>query len=129
MDGIGLALVFWLLCGVFSAVLAVSRGRSAAWFLVGLLFGPFGLLVAAMPRMDQKADDEKQPVIGDAGHGPKRLKSAYERQQEVLREVVGEPVEVDDVPPNVARLRAERENWRRDSEDAMVDALVGRGDS
>ena len=122
-----MALIFWLLCGVFSAVLTVSLGRSAAWFLVGFLFGPFGLLVAAMPRVDKT--DGQQPVIRDADPGPKRLKSAYDRQQEALRKTVGETVEVDDLPPNIAGLRAERENRRRDSEDAMVDALVGWGDS
>ena len=101
-----MALIFWLLCGVFSAVLAVSRGRSAAWFLVGLLFGPFGLLVAAMPRVDKTAG--RQPVTSDAD--PKRLKSAYERQQDALREAA----ETSD-PSRI-----------RDAEEAMVDALASK---
>ena len=43
---------FWLLCAIFSAILAAHKNRSAVgWFFVGLLFGPFGLLVAVMPEI------------------------------------------------------------------------------
>jgi len=41
-----LALVF----GVVSSIIAYSRGRnSLGWFIAGLLIGPFGLVVAALP--------------------------------------------------------------------------------
>lgn len=47
-------LVFiWLLFGIFSALLASYKNRNAiGWFFVGLIFGPFGLLVAAFPKID-----------------------------------------------------------------------------
>lgn len=46
--------LFWLLCAIFSAALASSKNRSGfGWFLLGLLFGPFGLLVAFFPRREQ----------------------------------------------------------------------------
>lgn len=41
--------VFWLLCAVFSSIGAAQKGRSEfGWFMVGLMFGWFGLLVYAM---------------------------------------------------------------------------------
>lgn len=39
--------VIWLLFGVVSAVIASSKGRSGCgWFLLGILLGPFGLILA-----------------------------------------------------------------------------------
>ena len=43
-----------LLFAIFSAVIASSKKRSAfAWFIIGLLFGPFGLLVALFPKTNE----------------------------------------------------------------------------
>jgi uncharacterized paraquat-inducible protein A len=46
-----LLIVFWLSCGVFSAIVASSKGRSSvAWFFAGFFFGPLALLaVGFMP--------------------------------------------------------------------------------
>lgn len=45
--------LIWILFGAFSAVIASSRNRSAiGWFFVGVLAGPFGLLVAVLPRLE-----------------------------------------------------------------------------
>lgn len=45
----------WLLFAIFSAMIANGKGRSGlAWFLVGLLLGPFGLLVAFLPPLNAK---------------------------------------------------------------------------
>jgi len=47
------ALLF--LFAVFSAALAAAKNRSAfGWLLLGLLFGPFGLLVAFFPSKPKK---------------------------------------------------------------------------
>jgi len=52
--------LLWLLFGVFSAMIASGKNRSTAgWFFVGILFGPFGLLVAAMPKLDDSAKESK----------------------------------------------------------------------
>lgn len=46
-------LFFWLLFGVFSAIFASQKNLSAlGWFLIGALFGPFGLLVLAFPKIE-----------------------------------------------------------------------------
>ena len=54
--------ILWFLCGIFSAIIASNKGRSGcAWFLLGVLFGPFGLLVAALPA-EQRGDTEGYQV-------------------------------------------------------------------
>lgn len=40
-------IAFLLACPILSAVVAGSKGRDkSGWFMVGLVFGPFGLLAA-----------------------------------------------------------------------------------
>ena len=83
---------FWLLCAVFSAVLARSKGRSGAWFFVGLLFGPFGLLVGLMP--EQRAQKDSGRTSGGATD--------------------------DEVPPHIVALRRNREAARQAQADASI---------
>ena len=46
-------LLFALLFAIFSALIASHKSRSVlGWFFVGAFFGPFGLLVAAFPKLD-----------------------------------------------------------------------------
>ncbi|WP_374514716.1 hypothetical protein [Niveibacterium sp.] len=57
MELLALALLF----AVFSAVIASNKGRSAAaWFFVGLLFGPFGLIVGLLQARNA-TPEAKQP--------------------------------------------------------------------
>ncbi|MGD9818321.1 MAG: hypothetical protein AB7V04_06435 [Desulfomonilaceae bacterium] len=43
----------WILFGIFSAIFAGQKNRSTVgWFLIGCLFGPFGLLVLAFPKVN-----------------------------------------------------------------------------
>lgn len=43
---------FWMMSAVFSALIARSHGRAwLIWLVVGLLCGPFGLLVGLMRTM------------------------------------------------------------------------------
>jgi hypothetical protein len=52
-EGIVEYVILWILCAIFSAVMASSKNRSPeGWFLIGLFFGPFGLLVALMPKVE-----------------------------------------------------------------------------
>ena len=54
---------FAILFAVFSAAIAVSRGRSGVgWFLLGGIFGVFGPLVAALPRIERDADSDRRTV-------------------------------------------------------------------
>jgi len=72
------ALVVWALFGVFSAIIASSRNRSGfGWFLIGFLFGPFGLVVAALPKLDSAQDSparqRKCPFCAETVHFDARL--------------------------------------------------------
>lgn len=58
MDFLGV-LGLWLLFGIFSMAIANSKGRSGCgWFIIGCLFGPFGLLVAVLPSATQNAIEQ-----------------------------------------------------------------------
>ena len=48
-------LFIWLLFAVFAGALAAKKGRSPiVWGFLGLLFGPFGLVVVFFPETDEK---------------------------------------------------------------------------
>ncbi len=56
----------WLLFGIFSAILASYKNRSSlGWFLVGCLFGPFGLLVVAFPKLQDVPTMNHSSTITD----------------------------------------------------------------
>jgi hypothetical protein len=60
---VGIVVLFWLLFGIVTAVAAVNRGRSGfSWFFVGLLLGPFGLiLVLVMSSKQEPGNDTSLP--------------------------------------------------------------------
>lgn len=46
--------VILMLFGIAAALIASAKGRSAlGWFVLGVLFGPFGLLVAVFPKVEK----------------------------------------------------------------------------
>lgn len=51
-----LGIPLWLLCGILGAWIATSKGRGGCfWFLLCALFGPLGLVLAAIvSRRPQK---------------------------------------------------------------------------
>ena len=56
------------LCAIFSAILARQKNRDVlGWFFCGLLFGPFGLLVAAMPPLPMDIGFTKQTGVPNGG--------------------------------------------------------------
>lgn len=65
MREIGILILAWMLFGIVSAVVARKKGRSGcAWFSLGLLLGPIGLLRAyALPS-------EKKPAAAPAPAAP-----------------------------------------------------------
>jgi hypothetical protein len=47
-------LFLWLLFGLAAALIGRGRGRSGcAWFFIGFLAGPFGLIAALLPARNQ----------------------------------------------------------------------------
>ncbi len=54
--------LIWIVCGMISAVVAGNKGRSGcAWFIVGIVLGPLGLIWALVTPSDH-ADLEEQAI-------------------------------------------------------------------
>lgn len=55
----------WILFAVFSAIIASSKGRSGfGWFLIGLFFGFFGLVVGLMPAKNLAGAESLDAAVG-----------------------------------------------------------------
>lgn len=65
MGGIEI-LIVWIVCGIGAFLLAQNRGatNAATWFLVGILLGPLGILLAAVGAKGPGRDTA--PVLGTA---------------------------------------------------------------
>ena len=76
IDGIPVVLVvvaaaIWLPFGVVSAVVAKNRGRSGCgWFLLGILFGPFGLILAFVVAKNQAVLEQRLVQRGEMQYCP-----------------------------------------------------------
>lgn len=59
-------LLLWILFGFFSSALAAHKNRSAVgWFLMGVIFGPFGLLVALFPPLEKRQPAPVPRPVGE----------------------------------------------------------------
>jgi hypothetical protein len=47
-------LVLWLLCAISAAVIGKSKGRAGEGFVLGLFFGPFGILFALLMKGNRR---------------------------------------------------------------------------
>jgi hypothetical protein len=65
-------IVWWALCGLVSCIVAASRGASGfVGFMLGVLLGPFGIIIAfvlkpEMPSPSPQAEAEAAPVDAKA---------------------------------------------------------------
>ena len=63
----GLLITIWLVFGFLTAVVAGSKGQPfGVWFVVGVLLGPIGLLVAALVSRTPEAEAKRQAAIDEA---------------------------------------------------------------
>jgi hypothetical protein len=51
---VGIAVIFWILCGVVAAMIGAKKGEPVSAFLVGVLLGPFGILAALLSKGNRK---------------------------------------------------------------------------
>ena len=85
MELLLLGLLVAVLFAVFSAILANNKGRNAiGWFFVGLLFGPFGLLVGLLSPLEAGAANP-DPVEDEKGDKKKCPFCAEEIQAEAIK--------------------------------------------
>jgi hypothetical protein len=58
-------LIFWILCGVVAAVVAGNKGRNGCgWFALGVLLGPFGLILALVVSKNQPVVEQEAVESG-----------------------------------------------------------------
>lgn len=58
--------ILWILLGVATAIVASNKGRSGcAWFAVGVLTGPIGLLIALVVAEDRARLEKASLAQGD----------------------------------------------------------------
>ena len=64
--------VLWVICGLFAGVIASGKGLSfGAYFFVGLLLGPLGILIAAVSSRSPEAEAQRIAAVEQArtAHG------------------------------------------------------------
>jgi len=78
--------LIWIVCAVFTAVIASSKGRRGfVWFLLALLISPVALLaVGFMPA--KKKEEETQATTEDAK--PKKIADSTERKCPFCAEII-----------------------------------------
>jgi len=56
-----ITILIWIVCGIGSFLIAQNRHATNAptWFLVGILFGPIGILLAAIGAKGPKPDERE----------------------------------------------------------------------
>jgi hypothetical protein len=59
-------LIIWLVCGVIAAIVATNKGRSGCgWFVVGVLLGPLGFILALVVSGNEPKAEERSIQSGD----------------------------------------------------------------
>ena len=43
-------IIFWLFCGIIAGMIGSKKGQGCLSFLVGILFGPFGIIIALLSK-------------------------------------------------------------------------------
>lgn len=64
-------LIVWVLCGLVAAVVYAGKGRSPVTaFVVGLIFGPIGIILALLTPPDTAALERKAVATGQGKKCP-----------------------------------------------------------
>ena len=59
-------LLLWLLCGLITGVVGSNKGRDGCWwFAIGVLLGPFGIVLALVVSPNRKQLDENAVAFGE----------------------------------------------------------------
>lgn len=104
-----IAIYFWLAFGVITAVVAFNKGRSVVgWFVIGALFGPFGLLASVFVSTEVKALEERKVGSGELKKCPD-CAELVKAEAKVCKHC-GAKFEVDANSTTATEAKAEQEN-------------------
>lgn len=99
-----LAIAFWFLCAIVAAIVAWSKGRSGCGFgILAFLFGPLGLIAAAIASPDRGRDDRRAISTGHARACP-HCKGAIPWDVSACRHCGGQVIPVHEDPTPFSRL-------------------------
>lgn len=66
-----LGVMVWLACGILASFMAQAKGRSRRLgFFLGFIFGPFGLIRAAMLLPDERGSVQRDLLSGELRRCP-----------------------------------------------------------
>jgi hypothetical protein len=59
-------LLLWCICGLITGVIAANKGREGClWFFIGILLGPFGIILALVTSPNRKELDKQAVAFGE----------------------------------------------------------------
>jgi hypothetical protein len=46
--------IIWLICGIISAIIGSKKGAGCSGFIIGILLGPFGIIIALITKGNRR---------------------------------------------------------------------------
>lgn len=123
-----IAVVFWILCGVFASTIAGGKGHGGcSWFLGGILFGPLAL-IATLGLRDRKRDWDTRRLIDTQEEMLDEIqrKHDWERRQ-WEQEKERQYLEAESRRADQYRLPADQEHWQEEQDetcDEFIDVIA-----
>ncbi len=107
----------WLSFGLVAAIIASSKGRSVGgWFFLGLLLGPFSLVVGFLPSISSVSESRAQR-IGESGDYKKCPFCAEVVRREAIKckhcgsEIPATPIEQEEPKPPLKQQKYYKDTW------------------
>ena len=119
-----IAVVFWILCGVFASTIAGGKGHGGcSWFLGGILFGPLAL-IATLGLRDRKRDWDTRRLIDTQEEMLDEIqrKHDWERRQ-WEQEKERQYLEAESRRADQYRLPADQEHWQEEQDETCEEFI------